>query len=297
MAISLLEYGANTQQAAVKPVVEVFNASSVFMRRLRFIEVSDFSYTYDLESTLGTVGFRALNQSYVSDEGLTIPKVETLRIMGGTIKTDRQLAMGERGRRKRAGNIAKKVKKSGQFFDKMVIEGDSGVDPKQFDGLRVRCQGSQNIAMGGTLTLAKLREAIDQTVGDTKIIVCNKFIRRKISDLVTLAGGTTVTDIQKQLTRYDNYDIEVLDEDAYEVPTLTFTEASSTCSAYVVGLGSETDEEFTQGLLRMPEGSEAITVRDDGERDGNVYDLVEAVVGIGTFHPRSVTRISGISRT
>jgi hypothetical protein len=297
MAISLLEYGANTQQQAIKPVVEIFTAASVFLRRLRYIQVQDFSYAYDLQQTLGTVGFRALNNSYTSDEGFVIPKVETLRIMGGTIKTDRQLAIGERGRTRRAGNIKQKVTKAGQFFDKMVIEGDSGVDPKQFDGLRVRCQGNQNIAMGGTLTLAKLDEAIDQTAGNTKIIVCNKFIRRKISALVKLAGGTTMTEIQQQVMRYNNYDIEALDEDNYESPTLTFTEASTTTSLYVIGLGSDADEEFTQGLVRQPDGAEPITVRDDGERDGNVYDLIEGVFGLGTFHPRSVTRLSGITKT
>lgn len=305
-AISLVDYANQTTVPMRKAVISKITNESQFLKRLNFIPCDPLlGYRYNREESLGGIAFRGLNEYYTADVGVYNPQIEVPAIMGGTIQTDRQLAGAPNGASVRASRIMARVRKAGLFYDKYVIDGDPGVNAKQFFGLNARLSGNQVISVatnGGALTLSNLDKAIDQTVGEGfagKIIVCNKAVRRKINALkVSSAGGAMVGDVGKQDAEYNGIPIVVLDEDGDEAAILGFDEtqgsSSVATSLYVMRLGSDTDGEYVQGLVGARDISNPIDHVDYGERSGVVEDLVEANLGLAVFHPRAATRIKGI---
>src|SRR5918993_2814667 len=144
MALTLLDFANQTQTPLKRGVVQQITNESVFLRRLRFVPVDGFAYSYNRQTALGGIAFRGLNESYTNDTGVVNPQVETLSIFGGEVRTDRQL-VNKQGDVVRAGAIAGKVKKAGLFFDRYCLKGDPGVDGLQFYGLNARLTGSQLI--------------------------------------------------------------------------------------------------------------------------------------------------------
>jgi hypothetical protein len=299
MALTLLDFANQTQTPLKRGIVQEITNESVFLRRLRFVPVDGFAYSYNLQTTLGGIAFRGLNESYTNDTGVINPQIETLSIFGGEVRTDRQL-VNKQGDVVRAGAIAAKVKKAGLFFDRYVIKGDPSSSPLQFYGLNARLTGDQVLAPdpdGGPLSLDLLDQALDAVPGsnDRKIIVCNKQVRRIITALVRAeAGGTVMREIGPQIHEYDGAPIEVLDEDGDETPILAFDEtqgaSNETTSLYVIRPGSESDGNFVQGLI----GSKLIEHVAVGLLGTYFSDIVEANMGLGMFHPRAACRIKGI---
>lgn len=299
MALTLLDFANQTQTPLRRGIIQEITNESVFLRRLRFVPVDGFAYSYNRQTTLGGIAFRGLNESYTNDTGVINPQVETLSIFGGEVRTDRQL-VNKQGDVVRAGAIAAKVKKAGLFFDRYVIKGNPGANPLEFYGLNARLTGNQVLSPdpnGGPLDLDLLALALDAVPGsnDRKIIVCNKTIRRIITKLIRIeAGGSAMSEIGPQAREYDGAAIEVLDEDGDESPILAFNEtlgtATDATSLYVIRIGSESDGNYLQGLI----GSKLIEHVAVGLLGTYYSDIVEANMGIGMFHPRAACRIQGI---
>jgi len=302
-AISLLDYANQTDAPKKSALVQKIANESVFLKLLRFIPCDPLlGYRYNLQSTLGGIAFRGLNGSYTADAGIINPMIETTAIFGGLVDTDRQLANAPNGQSVRTNHIMAKTKKAGLFFDKYVIDGDPATNPLQFYGLNARLTGANVTYMGdngAALTLAALDAAIDYVVGtdnSQKAIICNKTIRRKITNLVVAAaGGAAVLDVGRQLVAYNNCPIHCIDEDGDEAAILGFDETRGssdvTTSLYVVRPGTDTEGENLQGIV----GSNMIEHVAYGERNAVVQDLVEANLGIALFHPRAAVRIAGIT--
>lgn len=304
MAVIFSQYVLNAPSDRLAGIVAFFTAESVFMRLLGFEETAEFSKAYNREATLGGIATRGLNKKYTADQGVVNPASEILRIFGGTVETDRQLAKGPKGRAFRNQNIAKKTKKAGQFFDKLVLKGDSQADPTQFDGLEKRLINKQLVsagANGAQLTLVMLDSLLDAVVGTNagKVLVMNKQCRTKVKQLVlAAAGGAAVAEFKNgEIESYNGARIEVVDEDDREEPILAFNETqgsdNATCSIYCIRAG-QFDGEHLRGLVRQPEGAEPIDYADYGERDGTYQELVEAVMGIALYHPRAAARLKGV---
>jgi len=302
MALSLLDFTNQTPSPLKRGVVSEITNESVFLRRLHFVPVNGFAYSYNRQKTLGGIAFRGLNESYTNDTGIVNPQVETLSIFGGEVRTDRQL-VNKQGDLVRANAIAAKVKKAGLFFDRYVLKGDPGINANQFYGLNARLTGAQVIATaanGAPLTLDLIDQALDAVAGsnDRKFIVCNKVVRRKITALLrAAAGGASMTEIGPQAKEYDGAPIEVLDEDGDESAILGFdeTQGSSnvTTSLYVIRPAKDVDGEFVQGLI----GADLVEHVTVGLQGTYFTDIVEANMGLGMFHPRSAARVKGITNT
>ena len=292
MALTLMDFANQTQTPLQRGVVQEITNESVFLRRLRFIPVDGFAYSYNRQASLGGIAFRGLNDSYTNDVGVINPQVETLSIFGGEVRTDRQL-VNKQGDLVRASAIAANVKKAGLFFDRYCIKGDPATNPLQFYGLNARLTGNQVIETdpnGAPLTLDLLDEALDRVPGsnDRKFIVCNKQVRRQITSLVrAAAGGSALLEIGPQIREYDGAAIEVLDEDGDE----TQGSENNATSLYVIRAGTESDGNYVQGLV----GSRLIEHVAVGLLGTYFSDIVEANMGLGMFHPRAACRIKGIT--
>jgi hypothetical protein len=299
MAVSLLDFQAQTVAPLQKGIIQQITNESVFLKLLRFIPVDGFAYSYNRQQTLGGIAFRGLNASYTEDTGVINPEVEALSILGGEVRTDRQI-VNKQGDSARANAIAAKAKKAGLFYDKYVIDGDPGTDPLQFYGLNQRLTGNQLITVatnGGALTLALLDQAIDAVYGANakKWIICSRRVRRMVTTLVRAAGGATMAEYQDgQVVRYDDCGIQTIDEGGDEAAILDNDEVCGssgvTSSLYVIRPGSEVDAEGLQGLV----GSNMIEHAAVGLLGTYYSDIIEANLGLGLFHPRAACRIKGI---
>jgi hypothetical protein len=300
MAISLVDFAIQTNSPLKKGLVQEVTNESIFLRRLHFVPVDGFAYTYNRQKTLGGIAFRGLNASYTEDTGVVNPQVETLSIFGGEVRTDRQL-VNKQGDAVRANAIAAKVKKAGLFFDRYCIKGNPATSALQFYGLNARLTGNQVIEMdtdGAPLSLDVLDQSLDRVPGsnDRKFIVCNKHVRRTITALVrNTPGGSAMREIWPQVQEYSGAPIEVLDEDGDESPILAFDETmgsnNNTTSLYVIRAGSESDGNYVQGLI----GSRLIEHVAVGLLGTYYSDIVEANMGLGMFHPRAACRVRGIT--
>jgi hypothetical protein len=301
-AIDLLTYANQTQSPMRRGLIQKITNESVFLKTLKFIPVDGLTYEWGEQTTLGSVGFRAINGAYTPDVGVVTPKREGLGILGGQVNTDRQIA-NKNGGVARANGIAAKVRKVGLQYDRAVLQGDPAVNPLAFSGLNIRCTGSQLLVAGpngATLALSMVDQLIDYVVGSPtqKRLVMNKAIRRKLTYLkVAAAGGAHVEDVSKQLDNYNGVPIDVLDEDGDETPILPFTEtcgsSTATVSMYCYRPGSDTEGEFLQGLI----GGNLIEVVPVGLLGTFWADLIESNIGLGMFHFRAAARLSGLTNT
>ena len=111
MPISAQDFYNLNPTPMMKGIVQVITNTSVFLRRLKFIQVNGFGYKYNREVALGGIAFRNLNGYYNptgKDDSTINPAMEELAIFGGIVRTDRQLVnqSGARGGRVRnAGTV------------------------------------------------------------------------------------------------------------------------------------------------------------------------------------------------
>jgi hypothetical protein len=195
-----------------------------------------------------------------------------------------------------------KIRALSLSWTQKFIKGDTASDPREFDGLQVRVVGDQKIAAGATangtpLSLAKLDEAIDQTLNPTHLVM-SKAMARKFSAaarLTTVGGYVTYTPdaLGRRIMRYNDLPIITVDLDHEGNAILPFTEAATSGTAtatsiYIVSMGAD-------GLTGLQNGS--IDVRDMGElQTSPVYRTrVEWYNGIAIYNGRAATRLYSIS--
>ena len=302
MALTLIEAAKLESGVEIKTaIIELYAGSSDILLNLPFMSIQGNALSYNRESSLPGVGFRGVNESYTPSTGVLNPLIEKLVIAGGDLDVDKFITdtMGES---QRAVHEAMKVRSLSLAWTQKFIKGDTASDPREFDGLQTRVIGDQKIAAGSTangtpLSLAKLDEAIDQTLNPTHLIM-SKAMRRKFSAAgrATAVSGYVTYDIDaigRRVTKYNDLPILVVDLDNEGNLILPFTEAATSgtdtaTSIYVASMGDDSLSGIQNGT---------IDVRDLGELEtAPVFRTrVEWYNGIGIFNGRAVTRLYSIS--
>lgn len=302
MALTLVE-AAKLESGDVirQAIIELYAGSSDILMNLPFEGISGNAMKYNREESLPGVGFRGVNEAYTPSTGVLNPLVEALVIAGGDLDVDKYI-VDTMGANQRSAHEAMKVRALGLAWTRKFIKGDTASDPREFDGLQVRVTGSQVIDAGATsggdaLSLAKLDEAIDQTLNPTHIIM-NKAMRRRLTAGArsSSVGGYITYDVDafgRQIAKYNDLPILLVDLDHTSTAILPFTESNpgggsaASTSLYVVSMGNE-------GLMGLQNGG--IDVRDLGElQTAPVYRTrVEWYNGMAALHGRCVTRLRGI---
>jgi len=121
-------------------------------------------------------------------------KTATLKILGGDADVDSFLAATRSSVQDlEAAVIQLKAKAVQQKFDDTFINGDTGSDPKSFDGIDELCATEQTVSMGdsgGTLSLDKMDELIDAIKGGRPdMLLMSKRSRRKLTALSRGSGS------------------------------------------------------------------------------------------------------------
>lgn len=304
MAMTLVEAAKNALgQGAVQrsAIIELYARNSDVLMSLPFTNIAGNALRYNREETLPGIGFRGVNEAYTEDVGVMNPVVEPLVIAGGDLDVDKFITqtMGPDQRTVREGM---KVKALAHRWTKAFIKGDSTSDSREFDGLQVRLTGTQKISAGSTsggtaLSLAKLDELIDAVDNPTALIM-NRTMRRRLSAgarLTTVGGYITYTldAFGRQITRYNDLPIIVVEQDNTGTDILQFDEAAAAGGATATSIYCVS---FAEGMLQGIQNG-TIMVSDLGELQTKpVYRTrVEWYAGIALFHPRAAARLWSIA--
>lgn len=149
MAVTLEQAKLNVQDDLQLGVIDEFRKSTWLFDNLIFDDVvsatgggATLTYAYTRLKTQPTAGFRNVNEEYATSEVEKQRFTADLKIFGGGFKVDRVIAnMGGIADEVEL-QMAQKIKAAGALFNDTVINGDSAVDSKSFDGLEKALKGS-----------------------------------------------------------------------------------------------------------------------------------------------------------
>lgn len=278
-------------------IIELYSGSSDILANLPFQGIQGNALKYNREANYPGVGFRGVNEAYTPSVGVLNPQVETLAIAGGELDVDKFI-VDTMGAQQRTVQEAMKVRALSLAWTNKFINGNYSSDPREFDGLEKRCVGDQVIDAGSTangaaLSLAKLDQAIDQTLNPTHMIM-SKAMARKFA----AAGRTTSVsgyvqwqpnELGQRIMSYNGIPILTVDLDNNGEAILGFDEAAASgtdtaTSIYIVSMGPD-------GLTGIQNGG--INVRDLGELQEQplMRTRIEWYNGIAVFNGRAVTRL------
>ena len=298
-AAKLMANGGQTERAGV---IAMFARASDLLQALPFKDITGNAYAYQQEGALPSVAFRGVNESYTPSTGVINPLVEALRISGGDLDVDTFIARTG-GASVRATHEELKIKALAAELTRVIVKGDSGTEPREFDGLQNRITGDQLIindtgAGGGPLSLAKLDEMIDTVSGLTHLLM-NKAMRRRltVAARTTTVGGNithTLDAFGRQITRYNDIPLLVAYSDNGGTDPIAFDELSSSgfttacTSIYGLALGDGLVTGLQSGIM---------DVRDLGEIDESpvMRTRVEWFVGLCIEHGRAAARLYSIT--
>ncbi|KGB81927.1 hypothetical protein JT55_10220 [Rhodovulum sp. NI22] len=284
-------------------IIEIFAANNPVLERLPFVDIQGNAFKYNREGTLPGIAFRGINESYTESTGVINPQTETLTICGGDSDYDVALVkMGSGSHDLRAAHDAMKSKALTLTWLKTFFDGDSTGDPREFDGLNLRLDGTtqevkaSSSAGGAALTLDKLDELIDAIQGTPDMLLMNAKMRRKVNTLMRAAGQATepVTDsFGRQIPAYAGIPIGIVGDDSEGNSILGFDEDDGsgnldTASIYALRFGLD-------GIHGIQ--TEAMSVRDLGELDSKpaMRTRIEWYSGFVVKHPKAVARLKWIN--
>jgi hypothetical protein len=201
--------------------------------------------TYNRENAAPTASFFDVGDTWTESTPTFTQLTVTLKIMGGDADIDNfLLATRSNLQDLEAAVVQLKAKAVRQLFEQTFITGDVAVNAKAFDGLDKLTDPAQSISMGvngGSLTLDKLDELVDQVKGGKpELLLMSRRSRRIVTKLARNSGSLLETDrdeFGQMLQFYDGIPIGVSDYIADNQTVGTSTDCS-TVYAFQMGEGA-----------------------------------------------------------
>lgn len=244
MALTLAEAAKLSNDVLLTGVVETIKDSPV-LQRVPFIEIVGNGLTYNRENAAPTASFFDVGDTWTESTPTFTQLTVTLKIMGGDADIDNfLLATRSNLQDLEAAVVQLKAKAVRQLFEQTFITGDVAVNAKAFDGLDKLTDPAQSISMGvngGSLTLDKLDELVDQVKGGKpELLLMSRRSRRIVTKLARNSGSLLETDrdeFGQMLQFYDGIPIGVSDYIADNQTVGTSTDCS-TVYAFQMGEGA-----------------------------------------------------------
>jgi hypothetical protein len=245
MPLTIADATRLSQDVLLKGVIETIIEESAVLRYLPFVTITGNALRYNQEATLGDVEFYAVGDTWAESVMTVVEKTATLKILGGDADVDAFLQQTYANVNDlKALAIQKKAKAMANSFNNTFFNGDTAVEPKEFDGLKKLLAGIRTIskgANGAVLDLDHVDELIDMVKpGKPHALFMSKRTRRKLSSLRRASGNileTSVDAFGRRVTMYDGIQIEV-DDHIFDNEVKG---TSNDCSSiYAVQFGFET---------------------------------------------------------
>ena len=181
---------------------------------LPFAQVNGKAYVYNRENTLGGANWLDPNDVVQESAATFSEVVATLKILAGDVDIDKFIqATQSDSNNQMAIQIAKKAKAVAREFHKVLATGNSSVNSKTFDGLKVLADqaqaaaatvGGQQVisagANGNALTLTMLDELCDAVPNGADVIVMRRGTIRAYRALLRATYGTDA--VMQQLENF-----------------------------------------------------------------------------------------------
>lgn len=149
MAVTLEQAKLNVQDALQMGIIDEFRKSNFLFDKLTFDDVvsptgggATLTYGYTRVVTQPTAAFREVNNEYIPQEAAKQRYTADLKIFGGSFQIDRVIANMGGIINEVTFQMQQKVKAAAALFNDTVINGDTGVDGRVFDGLEKAVTGS-----------------------------------------------------------------------------------------------------------------------------------------------------------
>lgn len=278
----------------LRGVIETIVKESAILQFLPFMPVSGTAVRYNREATMPPATFYNVGDTWQEAAPTFTSHVASLKILGGDADVDNFLAETYSNINDiEAEVIASRAKAVAHTFSQAFVTGDSGTDPKSFDGIRAMIPAGQTITMGtngGALTLAALDEAIDLVrPGKPALLLMSKRTRRQLKNLRRTSGAvldTTVNQFGQQVQTYDGIPIVV---DDFVPDDETQGTGTNTSSVYLLTFGMQ------QGLMGLEHGG--ITIQPIGELETKdaTRHRVKWYCSLALFSELGCARLSGIT--
>ncbi|MBP3037979.1 phage capsid protein [Bacillaceae bacterium Marseille-Q3522] len=262
MPVTLAEASKNVQDALQMGVIDEFRKSNFLLNTLTFDDAvsptgggTTLTYSYTRLKTQPTADFREVNMEYTPHEVEKEQFHTTLKIFGGSYQIDRVIAD--------MGGIVKevilqssqKIKGAQALFNDTVINGDSAVNAKAFDGLEKALAGSSteykpaapiDLSISSALDtnykafLDQLDEFLLALDGQPGAIMGNTKLIAKIRAVARRSGQyqETKDDFGRNVSSYDSIPLVDLGAKAgSNDPVVNIDATAGTTSLYAVRFG------------------------------------------------------------
>jgi hypothetical protein len=272
MPITLAQAKVGMADHIDQQVIDEFRRASFLLDQLTFDNAvspgtggSTLTYGYTRLKTPSTAGFREINSEYTANEADRENQYVNLKIFGGAFKIDRVIQDTSGQINEMNFQMQQKIKGAANLFHHTVINGDSAVDSKAFDGLDKALVGSNtelntesviDISDEAGLESKKfaLLDEIDNFLaeldGRPTMLMGNSKLITKIKSVARRAGYATKTEdgFGRTVTGYDGIplvDLEYFYDGTSTVPIVPIvnrtvgTEQTGLTDLYAVSLGMD----------------------------------------------------------
>lgn len=149
MAVTLMEAKLNVQDDLQMGIIDEFAKSNFLFNNLTFDDVvsptgggATMTYAYTRLLTQPTAAFREINAEYTPQEVTRQRYTADLKVFGGAFEIDRVISNMGGIVQEVSLQLQQKIKAASALFNDTVINGDSAIDAKAFDGLDKALTGS-----------------------------------------------------------------------------------------------------------------------------------------------------------
>ncbi|GAV13241.1 major capsid protein [Paenibacillus sp. NAIST15-1] len=261
MAVTLSEAKKNVQDALTMGVIDEFRKNNFLLENLTFDDAvsptgggATLTYGYTRLITQPTAAFRAVNEEYTPQEVTKQRHNVDLKIFGGTFQIDRIIAgMGGIVSEVQL-QLEQKVKAAQALFNDTVINGDSAVEAKAFDGLEKALTGSSTEYLPTDAIDLSTSEAVDKNYkvfldqldeflmgldGTPSGILGNLKLIAKIRACARRAGMYTISrdEFGRQVEKYNETPLVDLGAKTGTNDPVVGTKSSGETSLFAVRLG------------------------------------------------------------
>lgn len=179
-------------------IEEIIDKDELFAL-LPFVQAKDKVYSYVREGTLSEGAFLDAYEDVPEGAATFTPVSSTLKVLAGQVDMDNfttevQSELNDQV----AIQIAAKAKALGRKFRRTLVNGDTAVNAKEFDGVRKLMPAGQTIAAGtdgGAISFAALDELKDMVKLGADVLMMRQSVWRAIRALNRSMGGNTADHI------------------------------------------------------------------------------------------------------
>lgn len=288
-----------SQEDLERGVIEEIIEKDELFALVPFMSVNDKVYTYRREATLPSVEFMDPYDDF-EESAATFDEVTTkLKILGGQVLMDKFLT----GTQSHINNqiaiqLAAKAKQINRTFRTTLVNGNSAVNTKEFDGLKVLTPSSQTLvagANGAAVSFEMLDELKDAVKLGADVLMMRQGTWRAIKSLMRSFGGNTGDMVTLEnfgaVHAYDGTPVIIND---YMTGDEVQGSANETCSIYALRLN---EADGFHGIYSGSAGGAGVQLEDLGThatKDSNTW-RVKWYAGTALKATHSVARLKGIT--